>query len=170
MGLFGECICENLPFIGITMEEIEKIAKHHFPENEIYREGNKLFIKSDKFMDYRRFEFRANAELTIEKSRLCFKTKINKKTLLFYLFALILLMGVWSYRAYSSYSLYQNSGIAIFFGNQQLSFWSSEGLELLVISVVYVLVFAISLAYQLNKASKFLVRTMMAAIKTYKMK
>ena len=79
MGLFGEYICENLPFIGITMEEIERIAKHHFPKNEIYREGNKLFIKSDKFMDYRRFEFRANAELTIEKSKLCFKTKINKR-------------------------------------------------------------------------------------------
>ena len=79
MGLFGEYICENLPFIGIRMEEIEIIAKHHFPENEIYREGNKLFIKSNKIMDARRFEFRANAELTIEKSKLCFKTKINKK-------------------------------------------------------------------------------------------
>ena len=65
--------------------------------------------------------------------------------------------------------LYQNSGIGMLFGNRNLSFWSSEGLELLVISVVYILVFAISLAYQLNKASKFLVRTMMAAIKTYKM-
>ncbi len=169
MVLFGEYICENLPFIGITMDEIEKIAKHHFPENEIYREGNKLFIKSDKFMDYRRFEFRANAELTIEKSKLCFKTNINKKTLLLYLFALILLIGLWSYRAYSSYRLYQNSGIGMLFGNQQLSFWSSEGLELLVISVAYVVVFAISIAYQLNKTSKFLVRTMMAAIKTYKM-
>lgn len=169
MGLFGEYICENLPFIGITMEEIERIARHHFPDNEIYREGNKLFIKSDKLMDSRRFDFRANAELTIEKSNLCFKTKINKKTLLFYLFALILLIGLWGYRAYRSYSLYQNSGIGMLFGNQQLSFWSSEGLELLVISVVYILVFAISLAYQLNKVSKFLVRTMMAAIKTYKM-
>ena len=138
-------------------------------ENEIYREGNKLFIKSNKIMDARRFEFRANAELTIEKSKLCFKTKVNKKTLLFYLFALILLMGLWGYRAYRSYSLYQNSGIGMLFGNPNLSFWSSEGLELLVISVAYVVVFAISLAYQLNKASKFLVRTMMAAIKTYKM-
>lgn len=169
MGLFGEYICENLPFIGITMEEIERIAKHHFPENEIYRDGNKLFIKSDKFMDARRFEFRANAELTIEKSKLCFKTKVNKKTLMFYLFALILLMGLWGYRAYSSYRLYQNSGVAMLFGIQQLNFWSSEGVELLVISVVFILVFAFSLARQLNKVSRFLVQTIMAAIKTYKM-
>ena len=98
-------------------------------------------------MDARRFEFRANAELTIEKSKLCFKTKINKKTLLFYLFALILLIGLWGYRAYRSYSLYQNSGIGMLFGNQQLSFWSSEGVELLVMSVVLILVIAFSLAY-----------------------
>ncbi len=166
MGLFGEYICENLPFIGITMEEIERIAKHHFPDNEIYREGNKLFIKSDKLMDSRRFEFRANAELTIEKSKLCFKTKINKKTLLFYLFGLILLMGLWGYRAYSSY---QYSKISLLFGTPGLSFWSSEGLELLGISVVFILVFAFSLARQLNKVSRFLVQTIMAAIKTYKM-
>ncbi len=169
MGLFTDYIYKNLPFIDITIEDVEKIAKHHFPENEIYREGNKLFIKSNKIMDARRFEFRANAELTIEKSKLCFKTKVNKKTLIFYLFALILLMGLWGYRAYNSYSLYQNSGIAIFFGNQHLSFWSSEGLELLVISAVYILVFAFSLARQLNKVSRFLVQTIMAAIKTYKM-
>ena len=169
MGLFGEYICENLPFIGITMEEIEGLAKHHFPDNEIYREGNKLFIKSDKFMDYRRFEFRANAELTIEKSKLCFKTKVNKKTVLIYLFVLVLLLGILGYRAYSSYSRYQNSGISLLFGNRYLSFWSSEGLELLVLSAVYILVFAVSLARQLDKASKFLVQTMMAAIKIYKM-
>lgn len=168
MGLFGEYICKNLPFIGITMEEIEKIAKHHFPENEIYRDGNKLFIKSDKFMDYRRFEFRANAELTIEKSKLCFKTKINKKTLLFYLFALILLIGLWSYRAYSSYSLYQNSGIGMLFGNQQLSFWSSGGLELLVMTLIFVSVFAFSLSNQLRRVTNFLVRTIVAALEMYK--
>lgn len=169
MGLFGECIYKNLPFIGITMEEIENIAKHHFPENEIYREGDKLFIKSDKIMDSRRFEFRANAELTIEKSKLCFKTKLNKKTLLFYLFVLILFMGLWGYRAYRSYSLYQNSGIGMLFGSQQLSFWSSEGLKLLVMSVVLILLVAFALAYRLNRVSKFLVQTIMAAIKTYKM-
>ena len=169
MGLFGDYICENLPFIGITLEEIERIAKHHFPENEIYRDGNKLFIKSNKLMDVRRFEFRANAELTIEKSKLCVKTKINKKTLLFYLFVLILFMGLWGYRAYRSYSLYQNSGIGMLFGKQQLSFWSSEGVELLVMSVVLILVIAFSLAYRLNRVSKFLVQTIMAAIKTYKM-
>ena len=168
MGLFGEYICENLPFIGITMEEIEKIAKHHFPENEIYRDGNKLFIKSDKFMDYRRFEFRANAELTIEKSKLCFKTKINKKTLLFYLLALILLMGLWGYRAYSSYSLYQNSGIGMLFGNQQLSFWSSGGLELLVMTLIFVSAFAFSLSNQLRRVTNFLVRTIVAALEMYK--
>ncbi len=50
MGLFGEYICKNLPFIDITIDDVERIAKHHFPDNEIYREGNKLFIKSDKFI------------------------------------------------------------------------------------------------------------------------
>ena len=169
MGLFGEYICKNLPFIDITIDDVERIAKHHFPDNEIYREGNKLFIKSDKIMDSRRFEFRANAELTIEKSKLCVKTKINKKTLLFYLFVLILFMGLWGYRAYRSYSLYQNSGIGMLFGNQQLSFWSSEGGELLVMSAILILLVAISLAYRLNKVSKFLIQTIMAAINTYKM-
>ncbi len=166
MGLFGEYICENLPFIGITMEEIERIAKHHFPDNEIYREGNKLFIKSDKLMDSRRFEFRANAELTIEKSKLCFKTKVNKTTLLVYLFGSLLIIGLMVYRAYD---FYQKRDVLAFFGNQGSSFLSTEGLRLLGISIVYVLIFAFSLKYQLNRVSKFLVQTTMAAIKTYKM-
>ena len=78
-------------------------------------------------------------------------------------------MGLWGYRAYRSYSLYKNSGIGMLFGSQQLSFWSSEGLKLLVMSVVLILLVAFALAYRLNRVSKFLVQTIMAAIKIYKM-
>ena len=165
MGLFGEYICENLPFIGITMEEIERIAKHHFPDNEIYREGNKLFIKSDKIMDARRFEFRANAEITIEKSKLCFKTKVNNKTLLLYLLVFLFLLGLMAYRFYDVYEI----GNRFIVGNHMFGFMATYGFKMLLMLGVYFLVFAFSLAYQLNKVSKFLAQTIMAAIKIYKM-
>ncbi len=167
MGLFTDYIYKNLPFPNLSMQDVEIVAKHHFPENEIYIEGNKLFLKSDKLMDSRRHEFRANGEITIDKGRLCFKTKVNKKTLLFYLFGFLIIVGLMVYRAYN---FYQMSKMSLLFGNPQLSFWSSEGLELLGISVIYLLVFAFSLAYQLRRVTNFLVRTIVAALEIYKTK
>lgn len=165
MGLFGEYICKNLPFIDITIDDVERIAKHHFPENEIYREGNKLFVKSNKLMDSRRFEFRANAEITIEKSKLCFKTKVNSKTLLFYLLVFLFLLGLMAYRYYDIYEI----GNRFIVGNYMFGFMATYGFKMLIMFGIYFLVFAFSLAYQLNKVSKFLVQTIMAAIKIYKM-
>ncbi len=165
MGLFTDYLYENLPYIDITMEDVERIAKHHFPDNEIYREGKKLFIKSNKIMDARRFEFRANAELTIEKSKLCFKTKVNNKTLLFYLLVFLFLLGLMAYRYYDIYEI----GNRFIVGNYMFGFMATYGFKMLIMFGIYFLVFAFSLAYQLNKVSKFLVQTIMAAIKIYKM-
>ena len=164
MGLFGECIYKNLPFIDITIADVERIAKHHFPENEIYREGNKLFIKSNKLMDSRRYEFRANAEVTIEKSKLCFKTKLNKKTLLFYLFGFLLIAGLMILESYDSYE----TGLTYLVGNYRSGFMAIYGLKLLGIVTVYLIAFAFSLAYQLHRVTKFLVRTIFAALEIYK--
>ncbi len=165
MGLFTDYFYKKHPFDDLTIQDVEIVAKHHFPENEIYREGNKLFIKSDKLMDSRRHEFRANGEITIDRDRLCFKTKVNKTTLLFYLFVLILLIGLWGYRAYSSY---QFSKTSLLFGSPIVSFWSSGGLELLVMTLIFVSVFAFSLSNQLRRVTNFLVRTIVAALEMYK--
>lgn len=167
MGLFTDCIYKKLPFPNLSIQDVEIVAKHHFPENEIYREGNKLFIKSNKLMDSRRHEFRANGEIIVDRESLCFKTKVNRKTLLFYLFGLLLIIGLMVYRAYN---FYQMSKMSLLFGNPALSFWSSEGLELLGISVIYLLVFAFSLANQLRRVTNFLVRTIVAALEIYKTK
>lgn len=96
------------------MEEIERIAKHHFPENEIYREGNKLFIKSNKLMDSRRYEFRANSEITTDGDKLCFKTKINKTTFLFYLFGILVIIGLMVLRFYDVYRMMFSVGIPMY--------------------------------------------------------
>lgn len=163
MILFTDYFYEKLSF-DVSIQDVEIVAKHHFPENEIYREGNKLFIKSNKLMDSRQHEFRANGEITIDGDRFCFKTKVNIKTLLFYLLGFLIVVGIMVCGSYDSYE----TGRTYLLGDYRSGFMAIYGLKLLGMAAVYLIAFAFSLAYQLHRITKFLVRTIFAALEIYK--
>jgi len=166
MGLFTDYIYEKLPFDDLSLQDVEKVALHHFPEHKVYTEGNKLFIKCNKLMDSRRHEFRANGEITINRGRLCFKTKVNKTTLLLHFFLLLVLVGLMAYRYYDIYEMKQLYIMSIYHSG----FMANYGFKLLGMGVVYLVVFAIGLVFQLHRETEFLVRTIVAALEIYKMK
>lgn len=155
MGLFTDYLYEKLPFSDITLEEIEKCAKMHFTEHEIYIENDKLYIESDKVIGSKyNTSFEAHGEITVDKDTLCFKSKVNASSIVVYGIILIGLSIIM---------------ISEMFGELN-SMGSGSVFLMLFFIALFSALFLVGIRIQLHRNSRFLTKTITAAVKTYKMK
>lgn len=155
MGFFTDYLYEKLPFSDITLEEIEKCAKFHFTQHEIRIENDKLYIESDKVMASKyNTNFEAHGEITIDKDTLCFKSTVNASTIVVYG---VIIIGL---------SIMM---VSEFFGELSSMGSGSVFLTLFVIALFSAL-FLVGIRIQLHRNSRFLAKTITAAVKTFKMK
>lgn len=158
MKLFADCIYEKVPIKNLTLEDVETVAKIQIPKQKIFVENEKLFIESESFMTSRSEGFDADAEITIDKDNICFRTRVNVTSFIVYGLILLMIFGMAFYLMLEEDMYGRNSFSS---GTWWHSFW------LIPASLV---AFPLGIKHLLHRSTKFLADNLISALKIYKNK